>query len=82
MASYSKTNDVPRDPSAIEERDYGFRSILSTVIVLLIIVAAFGLYFIYVGLAPTRPTILSPVTENAPAPTAAPALQPPAHANP
>jgi hypothetical protein len=75
MAFYNKTDNLPRDPSAIEESAHGGSGIVSTVIILLIIAAAFGLYFMYVGSGPTQATIAPPVTENAPAP--APAVQPP-----
>ena len=49
MAFYSRTNDVPRDPSGIEKSTNSENGILSAVIVLLIIAAAFGLYFMYSG---------------------------------
>ena len=76
MAFY-KTDNLPRDPSAID-RDYTRSdSIVSAVIILLIIAAAFALYFMYAGSGPSQPTIASPVTENAPTPTPAPAPQPP-----
>jgi len=72
MAFYNKTDDLPRDPSAIDQGYSGGGSILSAVIILLIVAAAFGLYFMYVGSGPSRPTIAPPVTENAPAPATAP----------
>ncbi len=83
MAFFNKTDELPRDPtlprdpSAIEDSTRGGSGILSTVIVLLIIAAAVGLYFQYAGSGPTQPSIAPPVTENAPAPTPAPATQPP-----
>ena len=75
MAFYNKTDNLPRDPSAIDQDYTRGDSIVSAMIILLIIAAAFGLYFMYVGSGPTQPTIAPPVTENAPAP--APATQPP-----
>ena len=49
MAFYNKTDNLPRDPSAID-RDYNRGdSIVSVMIILLIIAAAFGLYFMYGG---------------------------------
>ena len=72
MAFYNKTDDLPRDPSAIDQAYTRGDSIVSAVIVLLIIAAAFGLYFMYVGSGPSQPTIAPPVTENAPAPAPAP----------
>ncbi len=83
MAFYSKTNDVPRDPSGIEKSTNSGNGMLSAVIVLLIIAAAFGLYFMYSGSVSTTHTISAPpVTENAPAPTPAPDTQPPAQTTP
>ena len=52
MAFYNKTDDLPRDPSAIDQGYSGGGSILSAVIILLIVAAAFGLYFMYVGPGP------------------------------
>ena len=49
MAFYNKTDDLPRDPGAIDQAYTRGDSIVSAVIVLLIIAAAFGLYFMYVG---------------------------------
>ena len=49
MAFYNKTDDLPRDPSAIDQGYTRGDSIVSAVIVLLIIAAAFGLYFLYGG---------------------------------
>ena len=72
MAFYNKTDDLPRDPSAIDQGYNGGGSILSAAIILLIVAAAFGLYFMYVGSGPSQPTIAPPVTENAPAPAPAP----------
>ena len=66
MAFYNKTDDLPRDPSAIDQDYTRGDSIVSAVIVLLIIAAAFGLYFMYGGSGPFQPTIAPPVTENAP----------------
>ena len=64
MAFY-KTDNLPRDPSAIDQDYTRGDSIVSAVIVLLIIAAAFGLYFMYAGSGPSQPTIAPPVTENA-----------------
>ena len=77
MAFYNKTDDLPRDPSAID-RDYTRGdSIVSGVIILLIIAATFGLYFLYGGSGSTTRTVNEPsTTQRAPAP--APAPQPPA----
>ena len=84
MAFYNKADDLSRDPSfsrdptAIEESARGGSGILSTVIVLLIIAAAFGLYFLYGGSGSTTRTVNEPsTTQLAPAPTPAPATQPP-----
>jgi hypothetical protein len=76
MAFYNKTDDLPRDPSAIDQGYTRGDGILSAVIVLMIIAAACGLYFMYVGSGPTQPSIAPPVTENAPTPAPAPAPQP------
>jgi hypothetical protein len=75
MAFYNKTDDLPRDPSAIDQGYTRGDGMVSAVIVLLIIAAACVLYFMYAGSGPTQPAIAPPVTENAPAP--APATQPP-----
>jgi hypothetical protein len=76
MALYSE--HVPRDPSAIDQRStWDGAGTVSVVVMLLVIAAAFGLYFMYVGSGPTQPTIAPPVTENAPAPAPVPATQPP-----
>jgi hypothetical protein len=51
---------------------------VSAVIVLLIIAAAFGLYFLYGGSGSTTRAVNEPsTTQLAPAPTPAPATQPP-----
>jgi hypothetical protein len=86
MAFYNKTDSLPGDPSiprdatAIEESAHGGSGVLSAVIVLLIIAAAFGLYFLYAGSGSTTRTITEPSTTQfspRPAPTPAPATQPP-----
>jgi hypothetical protein len=80
MAFYNKTDDLPRDPSAIEASANGGVGFLATVIVLLIVAAAFGLYFLYADGGSTQRTITEPSTTQlspAPAPTPAPATQPP-----
>jgi hypothetical protein len=79
MAFYNKTDDLPRDPSAIDQGYTRGDGMVSVVIVLLIVAAACVLYFMYAGSGPTQPTIAPPVTENAPAPTPGPAPQPPTH---
>jgi len=76
MAFYNKTDDLPRDPSAIDQGYTKGDGIVSAVIVLLIIAAAFGLYFLYGGSGPTTRTVNEPSTRLAPAPTPAPATQP------
>jgi hypothetical protein len=85
MAFYNKTDalpgdpTLPRDPSAIDQGYTRSDGILSAVIVLLIIAAAFGLYFLYVGSGPTTRTVNEPSTTQlspAPAPTPTPAPQP------
>jgi hypothetical protein len=75
MAFYNKTDDLPRDPSAIDQGYNSGDGMVSAVMILLIIAAAFGLYFMYAGSGPMQPT--PPVTENAPAPTPEPGTQPP-----
>ena len=82
MAFYNKTDNLPRDPSAIDQDYNRGDSIVSAMIILLIIAAAFGLYFMYGGSGPIQPSMTPPVTENAPAPTPAPATQPPAQTTP
>ena len=72
MAFYNKTDNLPRDPSAIDQDYTRSDSIVSAVIILLIIAAAFGLYFMYAGSGPIQPSTTPPVTENAPAPAPAP----------
>ena len=77
MAIYNKTDDLPRDRIAIEERARGDTGILSAVIVLLIIAAAFGIYFLYEGSDSTTRAVNEPsTTQLAPAATPAPATQP------
>ena len=77
MAFYNKTDHLPRDPSAIDQDYTRGDSIVSAVIILLIIAAAFGLYFLYGGSGSTTRTVNEPsTTQLAPAP--APAPQPPA----
>ena len=77
MAFYNKTDDLPRDPSAIDQGYTRGDGMVSAVIILLIIAAAFGLYFMYAGSGSMQPSITPPVTENAPAPTPEPGAQPP-----
>ena len=77
MAFYNKTDDLPRDPSAIDQGYTRGDGMVSAVIILLIIAAAFGLYIMYAGSGPMQPSITPPVTENAPAPTPEPGAQPP-----
>ena len=72
MAFYNKTDDLPRDPSAIDQAYTRGDGMVSAVIVLLIIAAACGRYFLYVGSGPSQPTIASPVTQNTPVPAPAP----------
>ena len=76
MAFYNKTDDLPRDPSAIDQAYTRGDGMVSAVIVLLIIAAACGLYFLYVGSGPSQPTIAPPFTQNAPAPAPAPQPSP------
>ena len=73
MAFY-KTNETPRDPSAIDERSSG-SGFLATVIVLLIVAFAFGLYFMYAGAGSTSRTVTAPSTTQL-SPRSAPAAQP------
>ena len=67
MAFYNKTDSLPGDPAlprdatAIEESAHGGSGILSAVIVLLIIAAAFGLYFLYAGSGSTTRTVNEPI---------------------
>ena len=78
MAFYNKTDDLPRDPSAIDQGYTKSDGTVSAVIVLLIIAAAFGLYFLYGGSGSTTRAVNEPsTTQLAPAPTPAPATQPP-----
>ena len=78
MAFYNKTDDLPRDPSAIDQGYTRSDGMVSAVIVLLIIAAAFGLYFLYGGSGSTTHAVNEPsTTQLAPAPTPAPATQPP-----
>jgi hypothetical protein len=76
MAFYNKTDDLPRDPSAIDQGYTRGDGMVSAVIILLIIAAAFGLYFMYARSGPIQPSITPPVTENA-TPTPDSATQPP-----
>jgi len=78
MAFYNKTDDLPRDPSAIDQGYTRSDGMVSAVIVLLIIAAAFGLYFVYGGSGSTTRTVNEPsTTQLAPAPAPLPATQPP-----
>jgi hypothetical protein len=78
MAFYNKTDDLPRDPSTIDQGYTKSDGMVSAVIVLLIIAAAFGLYFLYGGSGSTTRAVNEPsTTQLAPAPTPAPATQPP-----
>ena len=73
MAFYNKTDDLPRDPSAIDQDYTRSDGMVSAVIVLLIIAAAFGLYFLYGGSGSTTRTVNEPSTTQlspaTPAPT-------------
>ena len=59
MAFYNKTDDLPRDPSAIDQGYTRSDGMVSAVIVLLIIAAAFGLYFLYGGSGSTTRAVNS-----------------------
>jgi hypothetical protein len=77
MAFYNKTDDLPRDPSAIDQGYTRSDGMVSAVIVLLIIAAAFGLYFLYGGSGSTTRAVNEPsTTQLAPAPAPAPATRP------
>ena len=80
MAFYHKTDDLPRDPSAIDQGYTRSDGMVSAVIVLLIVAAAFGLYFLYGGSGSTTRTVNEPSTTQlspaTPAPTSAPQPKP------
>ena len=84
MAFYNKADDlsrdptIPRDPAAIDQRYTRDDSIISAVLILLVVAAAFGLYFLYANSDSSSRTVNQPsTTQLAPAPAPAPATQPP-----
>ena len=77
MAFYNKTDDLPRDPSAIDQGYTRGDGIVSAVIILLIIAAAFGLYFMYVGSGPIAAVYHTTGNGECACPAPAPGPQPP-----
>ncbi len=83
MAFYNKADDLLRDPtiprnaSAIDQRYTRGDGVISAVLILLVVAAAFGLYFLYANSGSPSRTVNEPsTTQLAPAPAPAPATQP------
>lgn len=66
----------PRDPREIHEQVAEAGSFLTLIALAVLVAIAFGLYFLYAGAAPTRPTIAAPPAAHLSAPAQESAAQP------